>query len=86
MKIYTRRGFTVSGQGLKRATFWLDVQTLTWIKTYARRCGISQGALLNAVLADYMARKCVPSSEPRAVAALEEYARILLAKAPDLRY
>lgn len=83
---YNRRCFSVQGKRLKRATFWMDVDSLSWIRSYAKQCRISQGALINAVLADFMASKCVPSSDPRRVEDLRNYSRILLARAPNLRY
>lgn len=84
---YTRRNFpSVPGIRLKQVTYRLDTETIKWVKMYAKACGVSQGALINAVLADFMTRKVMPDTDPERVEELKTYAGIILARAPRLRF
>ena len=70
---------------LKRATFWMQEDTLKWIKAYAKVSGISQGALINAVLLDFQLRKLDPAlTDPVKTARVRRYVDALLGLTPEL--
>ena len=59
---------------LKRATFWMQDITINWVRSYAKVSGLSQGALINAILLDY-----------QAYARMERYVEALLGCCPELK-
>lgn len=71
---------------LKKGTFWLASSVLDWLRDYARAAGVSQGAIINALLFRFMCEKLVPGSyrEDRVRRILDRQAAILGA-APQLR-
>lgn len=75
------------GEGsLKRATFWMQDPVLRWLKSYAKVSGISQGALINAIILDFQLRKLDPATtDPAKVAGLRRYVDILLGGCPPMQ-
>ena len=70
---------------MKRATFWMQDDTLRWLKAYAKVSGISQGALINAVLLDFQLRKLDPQlTDPAKTARIRRYVDALLGSAPEI--
>lgn len=47
---------------LKKGTFWLQASVLEWLRDYARAAGISQGAIINALLFRFMCEKLTPGT------------------------
>ena len=73
-------------QPLKRATFWMQGDTLEWIRYYASVSGISQGALVNAILLDYQLRHLNrEAADPVKVSRLQSYVDALLGAAPEIQ-
>jgi len=73
-------------QPLKRATFWMQDDTLSWIRAYAKISGISQGALVNAIILDYQLRRLNrEAADPVKVEQLKRYVDALLGAAPEIQ-
>lgn len=71
---------------LKRATYWMQEPTIQWLKWYARASGISQGALINAIILDFQLRKMDPSvTDAAKVASLRRYVDVLLGGTPPIK-
>lgn len=71
---------------LKRATFWMQEDTLSWLRSYARVSGISQGALVNAIILDFQLRKLNrEAADPAKVERLQRYVDALLGATPDIQ-
>lgn len=63
----------------------MQEECLRWLKAYARVSGISQGALINAVLLDFQIRKLDPAlADPAKVEQLRRYVDALLGAAPTM--
>lgn len=74
-----------SSEGLKRATFWMQEPVLTWIRNYSKVSGISQAALINAIILDFQLKKLDPTlTDPAKVAGLRRYVDVLLGAAPPI--
>ena len=70
---------------MKRATFWMQKDSLEWLKAYAESCGISQGALINALLLDLQLRKLdMSQADEKKIARLRVYVDALLGLAPEI--
>lgn len=70
---------------LKRATYWMQEPTLRWLKWYAKASGISQGALINAIILDFQLRKTDHSvTDAAKVANLRRYVDVLLGGTPTI--
>ncbi len=48
------------GANLEHTSYWLDVWTIDWIRHAARGAGVSQGALLQALIMDHVMRDMTP--------------------------
>lgn len=71
---------------LKRATFWMQEDTLAWLRAYASVSGISQGALVNAIFLDFQLRKLNrEAADPAKVERLQRYVDALLGAAPEIQ-
>lgn len=71
---------------LKRATFWMQEITLDWIRAYAKVSGVSQGALINAIILDYQLKHINMSDvDPEAFARMRRFVDALLAACPELK-
>lgn len=58
---------------------------LKWLKWYSKASGVSQGALINAIILDFQLRKMDPALTDQAkVANLRRYVDILLGQAPTM--
>lgn len=71
---------------LKRATFWMQDITINWVRSYAKVSGISQGALINAIILDYQLKHInMQDVDPQAYARMERYVEALLGSCPELK-
>lgn len=71
---------------LKRATFWMQEDTLAWLKAYAIVSGISQGALINAIILDFQLRKLNRElADPAKLERLKRYVEALLGGTPEIQ-
>lgn len=91
MLIYSERRCKSTNQRaidkpLKRATFWMQEDTLSWLKAYASVSRISQGALVNAIILDFQLRKLNrEAADPAKVDRLQRYVDALLGATPDIQ-
>lgn len=70
---------------MKRATFWMQDHVMSWLRSYAKVSGISQGALINAIILDFQLRKLDPMlTDPEKTASLRRYVDILLGGTPPI--
>ena len=71
---------------LKRAMFWMQDITINWVRSYAKVSGLSQGALINAILLDYQLKHInMQDVDPQAYARMERYVEALLGCCPELK-
>ena len=71
---------------LKRATFWMQEITVNWVRSYAKVSGISQGALINAIILDYQLKHIdMKDVDPAAYARMRRYVEALLGSCPELK-
>lgn len=71
---------------LKKGTFWLATSVLAWLRDYARAAGISQGAIINALLFRFMCEKLTPGTyNKERVQRILDRQEAILGAAPYLR-
>lgn len=86
--MYQRRLF--STEGLQRATFWMQPEVLQWFRRAAKESGLSQAALLNAIIIDFMIRRAdedlqsAPDEHRADLTRLKKYIKILLENLPKI--
>lgn len=58
---------------------------LKWLRHYSKVSGISQAALLNAIILDFQLKRLDPTlTDPAKVASLKRYVDVLLGAAPPI--
>jgi hypothetical protein len=71
---------------LKRATFWMQEPVIGWLRAYAKASGITQGALLNAIILDYQLRNIDKTLlDPTKAAKIRRYVDALLGACPPIK-
>lgn len=60
--------------------------TLNWVRSYAKVSGLSQGALINAIILDYQLKHIdMRDVDPEAYARMKRYVEALLGSCPELK-
>lgn len=60
--------------------------TVNWVRSYAKVSGISQGALINAIILDYQLKHMnMQEVDPEAFARMRRYVDALLGRSPQLQ-
>ena len=63
----------------------MQVPVLKWLRHYSKVSGISQAALLNAIILDFQLKRLDPTvTDPAKVASLKRYVDVLLGAAPPI--
>ena len=71
---------------LKKGTFWMQASVLDWLRDYARAAGVSQGAIINALLFRFMCEKLTPGTyHKERVQRILDRQEAILGAAPYLR-
>lgn len=50
----------IGRKSLKKATYWMQPETVEWLRAVSESSGLSQGAILNVILLDYQLRQIPP--------------------------
>ena len=59
---------------------------MNWVRSYAKVSGISQGALINAIILDYQLKHInMQDVDPEAFARMRRYVDALLGSCPELK-